>query len=552
MLRPRRLWDIPEETARIAKASFPRGNRYLTLRDEVGVIYQDEAFEALFVWRGQPAESPGLLAMVTVMQFAEGLTDRQAAEAVGGRIDWKYVLGLEITAPALAHSVLNEFRQRLIAGSQEQQLLELLLVRLKAGGWLKARGRQRTDSTHVLAAIRQLNRLEGVGESMRRVLNDLAQLAPDWLLSQISADWFDRYGPRFETYRLPTQPAERAALQLQIGQDGLALLTALYQPQSPAWLREVPTVQLLRQLWLQQYYQQGEQLYWRTDQAYGLPPQAVMIQSPADPQARNRTKRSTNWTGYVVHLTESCDPDQPNLITDCQTTPATTADVALTDTIHQALADKGLLPAEHLVDTGYVDAGHLVKSRTDYQLDLIGPVPPNPSWQAKAQQAYDLTCFAIDWSNQTVTCPQGKQNSSWRLKLTPQSSPMIEVKFRRPDCLACEQRARCTKSQTEPRLLNFHPQAQHQALQAARQRQQTQAFKVQYQQRAGIEGSLSQGVRAFGLRQSRYIGLAKTHLQHLATAAAMNLTRLAAWLEQVPKAHTRLSHFMSLKPACST
>ena len=549
MLRPRKVWDVPEETVRVAKACFPKGNRYLTLRDELGVIYRDEAFADLFVWRGQPAASPGFLAMVTIMQFAEGLTDRQAAEAIGSRIDWKYVLGLDITAPAIHHSILSEYRQRLITGGQEQLLLDVMLDHLKGCGWLKGHRRQRTDSTHMLAVIRGLNRLECVGETMRAVLNDLASVAPDWLLEHVSPDWFDLYGPRFENYRLPQERAEREALQLRIGQDGYHLLAAIDSDEAPVWLRELPSVQVMRQVWIQQYYRGREGVHCRTKKQYGLPPNHLLIQSPYDPEARNRTKRNTNWTGYTVHLTETCDDDQPNLITDCQTTPATVADGQLTAQIHQALDHRGLLPDEHLVDTSYVDAEHLLNSWTVYELDLLGPVPPNPSWQAQDEQAYDLNCFAIDWDHQIVTCPQGKQSIRWQPKQTPEGTPMIAVKFSRTDCGPCAQRVRCTKSKTLTRGLNFRPKEQFQALQAARQRQNTDAFKTKYKKRAGIEGTLSQGVRTFGLRRTRYIGLAKTHLQNLATAAAMNLTRLAAWLHDVPTAQTRQSRFLALKPS---
>lgn len=222
----------------------------------------------------------------------------------------------------------------------------------------------------------------------------------------------------------------------------------------------------------------------------------------------------------------------------------------LTEPIHQSSGRKGLLPDEYLVDTSYVDAELLLDSRTTYKVDLIGPVPPNPSWQSKDEQAYDLSWFAIDWGNQRVTCPQGKQSTRWHLRQTPEGTPMIDVKFRHADCAACPQGARCTKSKGgRPGGLNFRPKEQYQILQAARQRQGTDAFKALYQKRAGIEGSISQAVQAFGLRRTRYVGPAKTHLQHLATAAAMNLTRLAAWLDSVPKAHTRQSRFLALKPS---
>jgi transposase len=553
MLPARKVQDIPEETVRVAKASFPKGNRYIMFRDEMGVIYHDAAFADLFVWRGQPAESPGFLAMVTILQFAEGLSDRQAAEAVGSRIDWKYVLGLELTAPAIAHASLSKFRQRLIEGGQEQLLLDAMLNHLKERGWLKGVRRQRTDSTHVLAAIRDMNRLEFLGETLRAALNELASVAPDWLLEQVSADWFGVYGPRFENYRLPQERAERETFQVRIGQDGYHLLDAVYSQTAPGWLRELPSLQVLRQVWIQQYYREGDTVHIRTQKKFGLPPNRLMIQSPYDPEARNRTKRDTNWTGYTLHLTETCEAQHPNLITDCQTTPATVGDGQLTRAIHQALDHKGLLPDEHLVDTSYVDAELLLSSRGTYAVDLIGPVPPNPSWQLKDEQAYDLSWFAIDWDNQRVTCPQGKHSTRWQLRQTPEGTPMIDVKFRHADCSACPARARCTRSQGgRPRGLNFRPKEQYQMLQAARQRQETDAFKALYKKRAGIEGTISQAVQAFGLRRTRYVGLAKTHLQHLATAAAMNLTRLAAWLDRAPKAHTRQSRFLALQPSFVT
>ena len=203
-LKPQPIGPVPEETARIARAAYPRGNIYLQLRDTLGTIYEDEQFADLFPQRGQPAEAPWRLALVCVMQFLEGLSDRQAAEAVRRHLDWKYLLGLELSDPGFDHTVLVEFRQRLLSGNRDLLLFDLRLPRLREGGYLKARGRQRSDSTHVLAKIRTLNRLEGVGETFRAALNSLAVAAPEWLMGQIQADWVDRYEHRVEDYRLPT------------------------------------------------------------------------------------------------------------------------------------------------------------------------------------------------------------------------------------------------------------------------------------------------------------------------------------------------------------
>lgn len=545
MLQSRSSWEIPEETARVARATFPKGNMYMRLRDELGTLYEDSEFADLFVRRGRPANSPGMLAMVTVMQFAEGLTDRQAANAVRSRIDWKYALGLELTDTGFSHSVLAEFRKRLLEGSAEMRLLDEMLARLQGAGWLKARGRQRTDSTHVFAAIRELNRLELVGETMRNVLNDLAAVAPEWLLGEVTADWFELYGPRFENYRLPQNKGERRELQEQIGQDGVRLLEAIYDASAPDWLWKVPSVQILRQVWIQQYYLQEEELFIRSSEAYGLPPNKQIIETPYDPEARNRTKRGTNWTGYKAHLTETCEEGAPNLITHVATTTASIDDTEMVDPIHERLAAKGLLPDEHFLDGGYGNADDLVQSREQYEVDMVSPVVPDPSWQAQVEDAYDLTWFTLDWEKQVATCPQGKQSISWRPHQTRTGRQVFMANFSRHDCRPCSQRERCVRGKGARRL-TVRPRKEHLALQEARERQKTEAFQERYQARAGIEGAISQGVRTFGLRRSRYVGLAKTRLQHIATAAAMNLTRMAAWLNDVPKARTRQSRFAAL------
>ena len=233
-LHPQPINDIPEQTIAVAQAAFPKGNVYMTMRDELGVFYTDEAFAELFSNRGQPAESPWRLALVTIMQFAENLTDRQAADAVRSRIDWKYALGLELTDPGFHFSVLSDFRARLVAHEATEQLLNAMLTQFKAQGLIKVRGKQRTDSTHILAAVRMLNRLEQVGETLRYALNVLAEQVPVWLKAQVPVEWFDRYGVRFEKYRLPTDKQEREALAKTIGADGYRLLTAIYDDTAPS------------------------------------------------------------------------------------------------------------------------------------------------------------------------------------------------------------------------------------------------------------------------------------------------------------------------------
>ncbi len=148
-LRPQQPEPVPDETARVARAAFPTGNLYLQMRDALDVVYADADFLHLFPDHGKPAYAPWRLALATLFQFAEHLPDRQAADAVRGRIDWKYALSLDLTDPGFDHTVLSEFRSRLVDGGAESLLFDLLLDQFRQRGLLKARGRQRTDSTHV-------------------------------------------------------------------------------------------------------------------------------------------------------------------------------------------------------------------------------------------------------------------------------------------------------------------------------------------------------------------------------------------------------------------
>ena len=538
-------YAVPEETARVAQAAFPKGTRYMKMRDVFGPIYSNAAFAHLFPRHGQPAEDPARLALVLIMQFADGLSDEQAADAVRGRIDWKYALALEITDPGFDASVLSEFRGRLIAGSAEELLFITMLDLLREQGLIKARGKQRTDSTHVLAAIRVLNRLMCVGETLRQALNDLATADPDFLLAHVRPDWFDRYSQRLEEFRLPSAKNERKALANLIGADGLSLLQAIYAPSAPTALRDLPSVTTLRQIWLQQYYaaERPETVRWRDDD--DLPPGAQLIVSPYDIEARWSEKRNLTWVGYKTHITETCDDEGPALITNVETTPATQPDALALADIHAALKHHKLLPAEHLLDAGYVDGTRLLESRP-LSVTLLGPVPRDGSWQAREEGAFDTNCFVIDWDQEQVRCPQGQLSREWKAARDRHGKAVIHVAFAQASCRDCPVRAHCTRSKTTGRELTLRHREHHEAVQQARQRQRTSDFKRAYARRSGVEGVLSQGVRVCDLRRSRYIGMAKTHLQNLIIATAINLIRAVAWLMEVPRARTRRSAFAAL------
>jgi transposase len=406
MLQPE-VNEIPELTRLVAKAALPDGNVFMKMRDELGPIFKDEEFAALYPSTGQPAESPARLALITVMQFVENLTDRQAADAVRDRVSRKYVLGLELTNPGFHYSVLSEFRQRLIAGSAERMLLDKLLERCAARGLLKGRKKQRTDSTHVLAAIRTLTLLELVGEAMRRTLDDIARVAPEWLKELIQPEWIKRYGRRFDSYRLPKGKKQRLELATIIGQDGYYLLTAALDESAPAEVRELPIIDTMRRIWIQQFYLRDGEVYWRTKKKWGQPPAGTMISSTEDLEAKYRVKRSTEWTGYMVHLTETCQKEQPRLITQVETTAASVHDSKVTTAIHDDLADRELLPDTHLVDEGYMEVDLLVDSQKR-GVDMVGPVPSGRSWQAGRKAPSTTRSLSLIGSSEWRSARAGK------------------------------------------------------------------------------------------------------------------------------------------------
>jgi transposase len=175
-------------------------------------------------------------------------------------------------------------------------VLDALLDICRERKWLKARGRQRTDSTHVLARVRAVNRLEGVGETLRYALTTLAVVAPEWGQAHCPADWVQRYGHRVDDDHVPTNKHERHAYAQILGRDGHALLATLYAPSTPQWLRHVPAVETLRRVWMQPFYRDAGQGHWRTEQA-GMPPAGRFLSAPYDAEARDAKQQTTAWVG---------------------------------------------------------------------------------------------------------------------------------------------------------------------------------------------------------------------------------------------------------------
>jgi IS5 family transposase len=549
MLRPVSPGRVPVATAELAWKVHRKGTDEMRVRDALGPLFADEDFAAgrfagMFPERGQPGLSPALLAMVTVLQFLHQLSDREAVAAVADRISWKYALGLELDATGFDASVLSEFRDRLAEPERADGLLEIVLDRLKAAGLIRAGQAARTDSTHVLAVVRQLNRVEHAGETLRAALEEIAGIWPEWIVPLLDPGWHHRYGRKVETGRLLGRGAGKttmAKLAAQIGADGQALLGRIDAGRSAGWMNDLPQVRYLRQFWAV-HFQAGPagmpQLVPTTD----LPPSAQRPQSPYDPQARFSSKNDgeITWVGSKAHLTETCDEDLPHLVIDVHTQAATDPDATATATIGDRLTERDLAPSTHLMDSAYPSAAALATAAAR-GTTTITPIP-RAGRNADAG-TFTPADFTIDFTTPTATCPGGAVSIS----STPDPRGLIMFNFSRKDCRPCPLRTQCMRPQSpNARRLRVHPEPLHTARTAAITAEHTTGWQARYNKRAGIEGTISQAVRGPGLRHARYRGLAKTHVQNTACAIAINIQRLGAHYtttrRPAPRPPTRIHH----------
>jgi transposase len=559
------LPEIPAGTARVARSVFPKGSLAMRVRDELAGVFGDEPFADAFGARGPAGLSPGMLALVTVLQFAENLTDRQAAEAVRDRVSWKYALGRELTDTGFDFTVLARFRARLVEHGMERLVFDRLLEHCRQVGLVAAGGKQRSDSTHVISAVRDLNHLELAGESVRAALEALAGAAPAWLAGRFGpgriAEWELRYADRIDSWRLPSSQTKRDRLAQVYGDDALTLLRAVRAPGAPAWLRGIEAVELLRQVMVQAYYVRTdargrEVVRKREADSDGVPPGHLRLASPYDPDARWSAKgEELFWLGYKIHLTESCDVGTPdtntgagagtevsparlNLITDVATTTSTAPDVTATAGIQQRLTERRVKPGEHYLDSGYPSAG-LVVAAAHQDITMVTPLLADHSPQARAAKGFDKAAFTVDWNTRQVRCPEGRTSTGW-YPVQQHGHDAIVIEFARSDCLACPSHNQCTTAARGNRMLTLQPRELHETTVANRAAQKTDTWQAKYALRAGIEGTLNQTLDLTGLRRARYRGLPKVTLQHAFSATAINIIRLNThWASQQTQRPTR-------------
>ena len=381
----------------------------------------------------------------------------------------------------------------------------------------------------------------------------------------IGPSWQQVYGARIDDLHLPESQAARQDLMVRYGTDGYYLLEQVHGPGAPAWLRELPAVQALRRIWIQQYYREvteGRQEVRRREKlpgGDGLPPGRDCLISPYDLDARYGIKRETGWGGYKVHFTETCDApqthpgaspesgpgrgDRPNLITAVATTEATVPDSAMTTPVHQQLQERQLLPGEHLVDSGYPSAELIIHAARVFGITLVSPLRLDNSAQARAGAGYDKAAFAFDFDARQATCPQGIASSSWN-PCRQRRDEAIVVSWPATACAPCPARQLCTSGRR--RQITIRPRELHEALASARTQQTSAQWKARYAARAGVEGTMRQATHVTGIRRARYLGLPKTQLEHTIAAAAINMIRMDAYWTGHPLDRTRASHLARL------
>ena len=508
---------MPADTGAVGRALLKESSPYRLIGEQLYAEFRDEDFADLFSIEGQPGISPTILAFVTVFQFLEKLSDRQAAENLRMRIDWKYALHLPLDYAGFDYSVLSEFRDRLLQHQAEGRVFEQLLTKFCSLGLIKPRGRQRTDSTAVLSKVRWLSRLELVVESLRLAVGALLKADRVWTEALVPPSWEDRYGERFVTEHVSEK--ERQAYEAQIGADGQWLLSHLEGENVPAGLRDLPEEQVLKTVWAQQFREAQEQVVFQEK------PSAdghSLISTPHDPNARYSKKRGYEWIGGKVQVTETDDDGYPHLITDIVATSSTQTDYKALSDIQARLAQRDCLPEKQYVDNAYMGGSNLARSARQ-GIELLGPIYQNVTKQDLLPEGLSIQQFEIDLEQGQATCPAGVQ-------VAPQSRSPERIRFRFPDetCAACSLRSHCCLGNAgrSIRVSSHYP-----LLQAARERQKTDEFKKDYHRhRSGVEGCLSALIRGTGVRRSCYVGNPKRQLQALFSGSAANLKQVAHWL----------------------
>jgi transposase len=492
----------------------------------------------------------------------EKLSDRAAVQMVRTRIDWKYALHLPLNDRGLDASVLCEFRARLVGGKLERKIFDALLEKFKEQGLFKGRRQQRTDALQIVAAVRKLNRLELVMETMRLAIEELVEADVEWVKKNVPGEWIETYGEWTESERLvkesgPNGEAETERLLKETGRDGVQLLEQLEADGQARELRELKAIKRLEQVWRQQYRRVGlkdSEIALEMSTKQSRAEEGVgreIIATPHDVEARYSEKRGIGNTGYKLHLTEVAEEGVPALITDVEVVGAQEYDGGALEGIHERLKERGLLPEEHLVDKGYI-SGDAIAASQKRGVKLLGPM-----WGANGSQnnetnsassdvsvktkeeedqksgARGVNCleleeFRFNFKQQEALCPKGIRSRHWvKTQRRDRGQAVVVIYWDKKQCLGCPLAPLSVHNHQRGRVVRLSEN--YRAIAQRRDEQRKPEFKQKYRRRAGIEASLSTLVRGYKGRRTPYRGRAKTRANFLRIATVMNLKRAVAW-----------------------
>ena len=533
--------EIPSDTAEVGQVILKESNPYRLVGDHVNSFLKMSDFAPIYSTLGRGAICPIILALVTVFQFLENIPDRMAALCAVARIDWKYALHVPLTWKGFDYSDLSNFRKRLRENDAERLIFELVLKWVRSLGFLKRYGKQRTDSTHLIGCVERMSRLELMWETLRLALRAIKSAIPEWYAASIPAAFHEAYVERHSDWQLNKE--EVKVEMKKAGQDGFWLLDCL-EDSAPEDVLSLPEVETLRTVLEQQFERQDGKTIVRKPPIKGKD----VLASPHDPEARWSKKRSTQWVGYKLQVTETAEAkdedgnesddddnhdsegnnqdkksETVNFITDIDVVASNDVDSEALDEIQERLIKRDLKPEEHNVDQGYVTGPNLANS-ADRKIELIGPAA---SVSGDKEVGYRLTDFEIDRSAKKAICPQGCESAHWQESPAPETGDPDRQKIRiyfGVACRTCPARDQCKpgKQGRQVVLSAFSPE-----LSSRRAEQQTEEFKERMKWRAGIEGTIFGLVHSHGARRARYRGMAKVRLQAYFTGAAANLKRLA-------------------------
>jgi transposase len=515
--------EIPDDTAGVGRKILEKNDPYRLVGDRVNTFLRVKDFVSLYSELGRGAICPIILSLITLFQFLENVPDRVAAKWAVTRLDWKYALHVPLTWTGFDHSNLSNFRDRLIEHGAERLLFERVLEWARSLGFVKKHGKQRTDSTHIIACVERLGRLELAWETLRTALRAIEERAPRWYGEVIPAAFHQAYAERQSDWRLNKE--EVKTKMKEAGGDGFWLLDRLDEsaPEEVLGLAEVET---LREVWEQQFKREDGKVTVRKPPIKGK----GIIQTPHDRDARWADKRGDDWVGYRLQVSETAEETAvKQFITDIDAVNANDDDSETVDEIQQRLIERDLKPDEHYVDRGYVSGSNLAHS-ADRDIELMGRALSDTS---RKPEGYKQSDFEIDMDGQRAICPEGKTAEKWYERPQPDGHVGAEIQFR-GQCEGCSARAQCAPGKSG-RTLSVSPY--HRELAERRAEQDTEGFKEKMKRRPAIEGTISELTRKHGMRRARYRGKGKTRLQALFTGAAANLKRLSQALdlrEQAP------------------